>query len=389
MSEITENKKPIHFEQLDALRFLAAFMVVFYHAFDAWAGWFGIPKILAGDDPKTYSWFGEHVHKLIGNWGFGVDLFFLISGFLITYLLLKEKTEKGKINFPKFFLRRIFRIWPLYFFIIAISPFLVHWIGAPTPDYKSALLFYNNFHTIAIEKLGQEPWAFPFAHFWSICIEEHFYLVWPFVVAFIPMRRLPAALITIILASIAFRVYQFSFNSDHSFFPIYLHTLSRIDELTIGGLVAWAHFQKPISLRTPLILRLLLLGILIWSLSVDNLSEWSTIFSLCWKKYFYLGIGGFLMLNFVFNPDVKLRFGSKNLISYLGRCSYGIYLWGNILLPIVITKIMLRFFPSGSGWIYWPVILGASFLIPIITYELLEKPFLKLKSRFAIVKTRA
>ncbi|HET6992237.1 MAG TPA: hypothetical protein VFJ43_12970, partial [Bacteroidia bacterium] len=173
-----------------------------------------------------------------------------------------------------------------------------------------------------------------------------------------------------------------------SFFPIYMHTLGRIDALAIGGLAAWVYFTKPFTLKTPLILRVLLLCILIWSLSVDDLSEWSTLFLVCWKKYFYLGIAGFLMLNFLFNPDVRLRFGTKNPVSYLGRCSYGIYLWGNILLPILINKFILIYCPSGSVWSYWPVVISVSLIVPVITYELLEKPFLKLKSRFAIIKTR-
>jgi peptidoglycan/LPS O-acetylase OafA/YrhL len=388
MSEPKENK-PVHFVQMDALRFLAAFMVVFVHAFDGWAGWFGIPKQMAGDDLKQYSFIGGHLHTLIDNLGFGVDVFFLISGFLITYLLLKEKEAAGKIDFPKFFARRIFRIWPLYFFIIAISPFLVAWMKMPIPDYKSAALFYSNFHTIAIERAGQEPWTFPFAHFWSICIEEHFYLVWPFLVALIPTKKLPHALVLIIFASFGFRAWEYAYNTDHSFFPNYMHTLARIDALAIGGLAAWAYYTKPFTMRTPFLIRILLLGLLIWSLSVDNLSDWPGMFSVCFKKYFYLGITGFLMLNFLFNPDVKLRFAFKNPISYLGRCSYGIYLWGNILLPILIEKIIQRYFPSGNGWIYWPVVIGVSLLVPIITYEFLEKPFLKLKSRFAIIRTKA
>jgi peptidoglycan/LPS O-acetylase OafA/YrhL len=84
MGELTENKKPLHFVQLDALRFLAAFMVVFVHAFDGWVGWFGKPKALALSDGKNWNWFGHYLNEFIGNFNFGVDLFFLISGFLIT-----------------------------------------------------------------------------------------------------------------------------------------------------------------------------------------------------------------------------------------------------------------------------------------------------------------
>lgn len=401
MAEITDNKKPLHFVQLDALRFLAAFMVVFVHAFDGWSGWFGIPKKLASDDGKSWSWFGQHLHNFVANFHFGVDLFFLISGFLITYLLIREKSEKGKVNIPAFFVRRILRIWPLYFFIIGIcffwfSPWMnstYERMGIIPRDihYKSVMLFYNNFHTIATKS-----WDFPFAHFWSICIEEHFYLVWPFLVALIPLKRLPTVLVTIILGSMIFRAWAF-YNISESWFTLNLNTLARIDALALGGLVAWGHFHRPFKLRMPLAVRILLLGILLWCMCVDDLSDWSNIFMVCWKRFLYLCLAGLLMMNFVFNPEAKFRWGPNHIFNYLGRCCFGIYLWGNILLQLIIYKIFLAENKPVTDWLinhigfgktYWLIVLSFSLIVPIISYELIEKPFMKLKSRFAIVKTR-
>ena len=392
MGELTENKKPLHFVQLDALRFLAAFMVVFVHAFDGWVGWFGKPKALALSDGKNWNWFGHYLNEFIGNFNFGVDLFFLISGFLITYLLIKEKSERGKVNIPSFFLRRILRIWPLYFFIIILCYFfIVPWMGIKSPEYLPVLFFYNNFRTITTH-----AWDFPFSHFWSICIEEHFYLVWPFLVAFVSQKRLPVVLVAIIIGSIAFRGYAF-FNMGESWFTLYLNTFSRIDALALGGLGAWAHFNKPFSLRMPTSVRLLIFGVLIWTLCVDDINAWDNIFMACWKKYIYCGLAGLLMMNYVFNPEAKFRWGPINIFNYLGRCCFGIYLWGNILLQIIIMKIFLA--PNkpitdwlinhlGFGITYWFIVLGFSIAVPVISYELIEKPFMKLKSRFAIVKTR-
>ncbi len=402
MNDLAENKKPLHFVQLDALRFLAAFMVVFVHAFDGWWGWFGIPKKLASPtNDKEWSWFGGYIHSFVHNFNFGVDLFFLISGFLITYLLIKEKTDKGKVNIPAFFLRRILRIWPLYFFIIGICFFwFCPWMNVTYArlgivprdvDYKSAIFFYNNFHTISTKS-----WDFPFAHFWSICIEEHFYLVWPFLVAFVPMKRLPVVLVTIILGSMSFRAWAF-YHIDECWFTLDLHTFSRIDALALGGLAAWGHFHRPFSLRMPFAVRLLLLGILIWSLCVDDLSDWSNIFMVCWKRMLYLLLAGLLMMNFVFNPEAKLRWGPNHIFNYLGRCCFGIYLWGNILLQLIIYKIFESDHKPIADWMinhigfgktYWIIVLGFSLVVPVISYELIEKPFMKLKSRFAIVKTR-
>lgn len=382
-----EEKKPIHFVQLDALRFLAAFMVVIVHAWDAWVtSDHGMPRILMHHDGSGITWFGEHFRRVIANFNFGVDMFFMISGFLITYLLLKERTEKGKIDIKNFYVRRILRIWPLYFFVIAISPLLVMWLrtsnpGLPEPEYKPVIFFYNNFRTIMTER-----WDFPFAHFWSICVEEHFYLVWPFLVAFLPMKKLPYVFAGVMAISIGFRCCADEFH--WTWYNIYLNTLSRIDALALGGLVAWIHFHRPFSLRMPWYARVLLYAILLWTLSVDNSNDWPNFFEVVFKKYFYLLTIGFCMMNYVFNPDALFRWGPKHPINYLGKCCFGIYLWGNILLQFILFKIMFVHFPNMSGWVYWPIVIGLSLLIPIISYELIERPFLKLKSRFAVVKTR-
>jgi peptidoglycan/LPS O-acetylase OafA/YrhL len=395
-------KKPLHFVQLDALRFLAAFMVVFSHAFGAWSGWFGIPKRFASaTDPKKWSGFGEHLDKFVHNFNFGVDLFFLISGFLITYLLIREKSDKGKVNIPAFFLRRILRIWPLYFFIIALCFFwLVPWmmpeyprLHLPYPEvaYKPVIFFYNNFDTIRTQ-----TWNFPFAHFWSICIEEHFYLVWPFLVAFTPIKRLPIVLGIIILACMIFRAWAY-YSLKECWFTLDLHTLARMDALAIGGLAAWRHYHHPFKLRVPLYLRILLLAILIGAMFFDDLTFFSNVFWVCCKRFFYLGLAGLLMMNFVFNPEAKFRWGPNHIFNYLGRCCFGIYLWGNILLQVIIVKVIVvpkrpivdwMIDHIGPGLTYWSIIISFSLLIPVISYELIEKPFLKLKTRFAIVRTR-
>ncbi len=394
--------------KLDALRFLAAFMVVFVHAFDGWTGWFGISKKLASEaDPKQWSWFGGHLANFTHNMNFGVDIFFLISGFLITFLLIKEKTDKGKINIPAFFLRRALRIWPLYFFVIAICFFwFVPWLNPdyvrlnitpPDVDYKPELFFYDNFHKLSLSKTDPDHvWMFPFAHFWSISIEEHFYLVWPFLVALVPLKRMPAVLVGLILFSVGFRAWAF-YHIDQSWFTMYLNTFARIDALSIGGLAAWWYFKHGFTLRVPFWWRMLFYTVLIWLLVVDNINDWQTIFMVCFKKIIYLLLIGLAMMNFVFNPEAKFRWGPNHVFNYLGRCCFGIYLWGNILLQIILMKIFLAPDKPVTDWLinhigfgktYWGIVLGLSIIVPILSYELIEKPFMKLKTRFAIVRTR-
>ena len=100
---------------LDLIRFVAALMIIFLHAYEAWVGWFGQVGLLSNGTFKTLSYSGTWIDQFIRNLGHGVDVFFLISGFLITYLLLEEKKAIGKISIWKFMVRRSLRIWPLYF----------------------------------------------------------------------------------------------------------------------------------------------------------------------------------------------------------------------------------------------------------------------------------
>ena len=186
----------VYIPQFDIIRFFAAFLIIIYHSYIAWKGWFGLPGLISTGDYKTLSGVGFHVDQFIRNLPVGVDIFFFISGYLLTYLLVMEKEKYGKVNVPKFYIRRGLRIWPLYFFLVAVAPFLVSWLGEKQPTYWPTIALVNNFETIKTQL-----WTYPFAHFWSICIEEHFYLFWPLIVAFVPFRKLTAAIIYLIAFS--------------------------------------------------------------------------------------------------------------------------------------------------------------------------------------------
>jgi len=93
------------------------------------------------------------------------------------------------------------------------------------------------------------------------------------------------------------------------------------------------------------------------------------------------------MMDLLFNPDWAGIFGKRNPLLYLGKISYGIYMYGNILVPIVIKKVMIVN-NIYNLYFFFAMVFVLSLLIPILSYELLEKPFLKLKQRFALVKTR-
>ncbi|MES2565286.1 MAG: acyltransferase [Bacteroidota bacterium] len=370
----------IYFANLDLLRFLAAFMVVIAHAYEGWCGWWGYLGFMSeNSDHKTLTTFGGYLNNVIKNGGFGVEVFFLISGFLITYILLVEKETTGRIDIKKFFIRRGFRIWPLYFFLIAVAPFIIEWLEKPSPNYIANIFFYNNFNTMITGN-----WEYPFAHFWSICIEEHFYLVWPFLIAFIPNKHLLNVFWSVIIIS---ALSRYGFNaSGKGFYYTYLHTLSRMDVLAIGAIGAYMHFNNSLKFSMPKIARigLYLLFIIIYADSAYNMYESNFLATL--RKYFYVAVIAVGMLHFLFNPDALIKFKNKNFIHYLGKISYGIYMYSNILIAIIMEKIIVHY-NIANMYIYFLLNIGLTIAISIISYELFEKQFLKLKKRFEVVKT--
>jgi peptidoglycan/LPS O-acetylase OafA/YrhL len=376
-----KTQSTVYIPQFDIIRFFAAFMIVIYHSYIGWKGWFGVPGIISTGDYRTLSAAGIRVDQFVRNLPFGVDIFFFISGFLLTYLLVMEKERFGKVNVPKFYIRRGLRIWPLYFFLIAVTPFLINWLGDKQPTYWPTIALINNFETI-----WTQQWVYPFSHFWSICIEEHFYLFWPLIIAFIPNRKLPAAIILLICFSWMYKIHTYLF-LDSNWYQLYLHTFSRMDVILLGGLLAVFYLRKPFefSLHWSIILAISLILVILFAF--DDLSNFENMFNGVTRKFVYVTLSGLIMMDMLFNPKRKNYLCKFKPLLYLGKVSYGIYMYGNILVWVVMRKVILDY-NINNLYLYFTLIFVSSLLIPVISYEILEKPFLKLKQKFALVKTR-
>ena len=376
-----KSSSSVYIPQFDIIRFFAAFMIVIYHSYIAWKGWFGLPGIVSTGDYKTFSRIGLHVDQFVRNFPLGVDIFFFISGYLLTYLLVVEKEKYGKVNIPKFYIRRGLRIWPLYFFLVALAPFLVHWLGEKQPVYWPTIALINNFYTIHTQE-----WSYPFSHFWSICIEEHFYLFWPLIIAFVPFLKLPLAITLLLGLSWGYKIYSYIFLASN-WFQLYLHTFSRMDVILLGGLLAVFYIKKPFEFKLHWISITIISIIVIVLLSYDDLSNFDNMLNGVTRRFIYILLLGLLMMDVLFNPGHKSAIGRFKPLLYMGKVSYGIYMYGNILVLVVIKKI-LPLLGHTNIYLYLFLVFTASLLVPVISYELMEKPFLKLKQRFSLVKTR-
>ncbi|MBA3662738.1 MAG: acyltransferase [Bacteroidetes bacterium] len=371
----TDTTQRIYFKNLDILRFFAAYMIVILHSYFGWQTQFGNPNFIKTMTPYRT----EKLETLFGNFCSGVDIFFVISGFLITYLLLAEKDKMGKVDVVKFWIRRAFRIWPLYFLILLIGPLLTYFYGEQEPGYLYHFFFAGNF-----DILYNGTKSVATDHLWSICIEEHFYLICPLLVAFIPLKRLPEVLLSIVALTILFRAYLATQVPMYGS-AVYVHTLSRIDVLAIGSLFGYLAYNKRISFNHNAAIRLLVYGIFIFMFVTEKYTDTSTFFNATIKKYFYVSVMVYWVGNFMFNPKVFFPITQTNIFHHFGKVSYGMYMFN----PIIIFIVLKAFdkFHITNYLLYVALVNATLAAVCYVSYKFYEIPFLALKEKYSVVKS--
>ena len=184
--------------------------------------------------------------NLLVNGYLGVNLFFTLSGFLITFFLLKEKQNSGAINIKAFYFKRILRIWPLYFITLFLGIFICYLVTNyhlcfPFRDCEISIkkIEYYFFFASNFALIEQENIIPAIGVLWSISIEEQFYLIWPFIIWFIPNKYLLKFFFFIILCSVIFRYYNYSNDK-----VIQYHTFSCMIYLAFGAISAYFFFKQ-------------------------------------------------------------------------------------------------------------------------------------------------
>ena len=310
----------------------------------------------------------------------GVDLFFALSAFLITSILLREREETGGISLRRFYLRRILRIWPLYFLLIALGVVLAHTMAKQSlPWYYVAgyLLFVGNW----VHAVFGRPESIC-SPLWTVSIEEQFYLIWPLLMKLLRRRgMIVAAIVTFLLATVC-RVGFMLAGSSGGF--IYYGSVSRCDSLALGILLALFADRLPRLTRSA---RLLLLagGLLGWVASSAWLNEQPgpvDIRMVLGRLIVSLAAGAILYA--CLHSHSKLVRGEW--VVRLGKISYGLY-----MLHLTGILIMLSVFHPVWGWQLLAT-KGLGFVMTVIlamaSYRWVESPFLRLKDKFATVLSR-
>jgi peptidoglycan/LPS O-acetylase OafA/YrhL len=348
-------KVPGRIPSLDGLRAVSIALVIVGHA------------SLSTNAPRFLTHF-EH----LGN--FGVRCFFVISGFLITTLLLKERQKTGTISIKAFYIRRSLRIFPpslVYIGAIGLCSAL-GWLMLQPGDLLHALTYTMNYH------VHRERWL---DHLWSLSVEEQFYLLWPGLLYLAGNRRgLKVAWGVVLIVPIIRAVMWFVFHAGDS--AMTKHFEANADALATGcllsmnfnrlGAVGWyQRFQS---------------SLFFWIVALGLVLGGNGIFAINPASFYIIG-QTIANLGTVLCIDWSIRNSARGIgpflnwkpVVYLGAISYSLYLWQNAFLN-----------PEWNSWAArLPMNLVCTFTMAIASYYLVEQPFLRLKKLAHPDKTKA
>jgi peptidoglycan/LPS O-acetylase OafA/YrhL len=358
-----------HFASLEALRFFAFFKVFLLH----------LP--LAGSLPV--------LAYLRQGGGIGVQFFFVLSGFLITYLLVADKQARGQINLRRFLVRRSLRIWPLFYALVALAFVLQYGLGSQPgvgylPDWRFSFTFLENYKMLLEDNFPRTP---PLPVFWSLCIEEHFYVVWMLAVYWLPVRRVPVFLGACLPLAFGFRLLE-----PHVFHNTRIDTndlLTHLDVFAVGGLLGYwvaadyAGFSRRVNgLALPW--RYLFLGLVVGAVVfqphvLPNVR--GSGFALVRPLIVAALFGGVIALLVAANSPIQLK---NRVLTYLGRISYGLYVFHLLVIRVVWQLCFhyhMRLDTPGRELALLAVSLGASVAVSALSFRYFEQPFLRLRDQ--------
>ncbi len=366
MNQNFENSPSVYFPNLNAIRFLAVAFVIVHH----------IEQFKLLFDLQNY-WSNALVR--IGG-QHGLMIFFVLSGFLISYLLFKEKDFSKRISVKDFYLRRAFRIWPLYFTILFLSLFVMPFIEFMQVSGLTREFLYEDLpaklslYIFLLPNLIHPIFGFiPFASAtWSIGAEEQFYFLWPLLINRFKNKWLVLFGVLLLYIGIGFALKNSEWFVLKSFW-----NLSPISCMAIGGIYAALIYEsnplldrikKILFTKSSQYLSLFLLSVFIYRGS----------FAIQFNYEVYSILYGHLILNLTANPN-RIFSLENPILNYLGKISYGLYLIHTFVLVFVLKAAMK--FDVYNNFLLYPIIFLLTIVLSILSYEFFEKYFIKKKSK--------
>ncbi len=360
--------------ELDGLRAIAITFVLLFHC-------------LAVPASGSTVW----LHRAVSVMWSGVDIFFVLSGFLITGILLDTRNEPNR--WMNFIARRTLRVFPLYYLWLVIvfwvlPRFLETSLSPPNAEPWCWTYTFNCY--IWVKNTFPEPVTIN--HFWSLAVEEQFYLVWPIIVFALPSRLIGTVCLLGICSSIALKTYLYFGSSIHGM-ALYTATPLRADALLGGGFVAWL-IRHPSAAKTKSVYRLIVVAGVLALLLLFRLRGFQNLvtfdkFTVCFLTSFFALTVPTLLQVLIENPNsVLVRVLSWKGFRPIAKISYGLYISHYIVFILLVTshKSQMVRVASQFGIPAWVVLFVFTVLISgiisTVLYLLVERPVLKLKRHF-------
>jgi peptidoglycan/LPS O-acetylase OafA/YrhL len=332
-------KYPIHIPTLDGWRAIAISMVMLHH-------------VVRGLYPRDADYWNQS-WTLFG--AFGVDVFFALSGLLITRLLIEEARQTGTIDLRSFYIRRSFRILPpclVFLTVVSLAGLIQSRV-----ELASCLLFFRNY-------IPASSGAIYTAHLWSLAVEEHFYLIWPGLLLLSGVKRARALAMWLAIGIGLWRVANAQLNLLPALVTHFRSDL-RMDALLWGCAAAFLLDLPPRRYRLPVWLGLL-------AAAIAFLNFYSLLTGLWLAILIPLVLAGTAM-----HPEWRVsRALEWTPLRWVGRISYGLYLWQQIFL-------IPGYMQPAHPWQRWPWNLLATFVVAGVSYYAIERPLLRVGRRLA------
>lgn len=350
-----------YFRGFGALRFYAALSVVIQHMSYSPHDWFGVPLL-----PVT-------VERFFLNGDDAVNMFFVLSGFLITYLLLFEGERTGTVSIRNFYLRRVFRIFPVYFAFLLVTVLLLR----PPYDLELFLLLIFFMGNVAFVTFFPFP---PFEHLWSIGVEEQFYLLAPVLAR--QRKHLAVILLAIIFC-------WWLINGVVTLLPYdriaLLVRMSRFDLIALGALTAYGYYHGWPLLRWLRHRAVRWLAYIIIAFGIVFVPPTAATF-------IYTTVMGFAFTVIILNLSSRAvvpRLLDNAPAELLGKLSYSLYVYHPLLVLLYHSLFYERLSLVQYQLIGYPLVVALSVGLSYISYRFLEAPTLRYKARFRSVSVGA
>ena len=370
----------MYFKGLNGLRFIAAYLVLMHHAEQI---------------RLKYDLFSLKAFSLFNNGGLAVSFFFVLSGYLITYLLLREVKVTQDVAGRKFYVRRILRIWPLYYFLVVLGtlavPLALQIIDHPYQmpyTFGEVIGYYVFFAPFMVNVLFGHHLLEPL---WSIGVEEIYYILWAPLVRFFKKNILPLILGVIVLRLVILHLIAFLDLPEFIVEAIYM---LKFEAMAIGGLFAYGVFHRKTAIEESLWFSTpVQIGILFFILArvfaKQFLIDWSPVF----EFLFALPILSNLLILLAFAwLIVNISINTKSLVKldypifqFLGDISYGIYMYHMLVIFSIVLvgkEVFNSFDPALGSLVFYLLVSAAVILVATLSKRLFEDRFLALKTKF-------